>query len=188
MARRLKEVFRQRGIKARADLSKNERKRKSQRIVQRLMGLSLMRSARTLLSYIPTETEADPRKISGRFLKGGRQLAYPKTHGSHLRAVRVNGDPPRFERKRGILQPTGGRVLAPSQIDVALVPCVALDRQGHRVGRGEGYYDRFLKGTNALRVGLAFEAQIFKNLPAGRKDVLMDIVVTEKRVVYCSSC
>ena len=67
-----------------------------------------------------------------------------------------------------------------NQIDVALIPGVAFDAQGHRLGRGKGYYDRFLRalGTVPLHtIGVCFEFQNVENVPIERHDVSVDIVI-----------
>lgn len=68
-----------------------------------------------------------------------------------------------------------------------LVPGVAFYTDGVRLGRGKGYYDRYLENHNGLKIGLCFEFQILEELPQEDHDVLMDYLVTEKRVICCKS-
>lgn len=75
------------------------------------------------------------------------------------------------------------------QIDLVIVPGLAFDRKGNRLGRGKGYYDRFLRrvSSKTLKIALAFECQIFEAIPHGPDDVPMDLIVTEDRVIRKTS-
>lgn len=80
-----------------------------------------------------------------------------------------------------ILEPVGDEFTAYDQIDLIVVPGMAFDRQGHRLGRGKGYYDRFLCQPDlakAYKLGIAFEFQILEEVPTDRHDILMDEVLT----------
>ena len=79
------------------------------------------------------------------------------------------------------LRPAGAQ--APQEPDLILIPGVAFDECGGRVGRGKGFYDRFLEGKNTVKVGLAFEAQVVrKKLPLEAHDQLLDGLVTEQKL------
>ncbi len=71
-----------------------------------------------------------------------------------------------------------------SSIEIAIVPGVAFDEQGHRLGYGQGYYDRFIQATllNCPIIGLAFEFQVFPKLPTETHDAKVDFIVTEKEI------
>jgi 5-formyltetrahydrofolate cyclo-ligase len=68
-----------------------------------------------------------------------------------------------------------------------MVPGLAFDSQGNRLGRGKGYYDRFLcrRGIRTVKVGLALSQQVFPRVPAGRKDVRMDYLATPQGIKRC---
>lgn len=74
----------------------------------------------------------------------------------------------------------------PEKITCILVPGRAFSTDGIRVGRGGGYYDRYLPKTKALRIGVAYEEQLFDALPSGPHDARMDMIVTPQRVITCS--
>ena len=73
------------------------------------------------------------------------------------------------------------------KLDLVIIPGIVLDKKGHRIGYGHGYYDRFLKTLNkdVKKIGLAFELQVVDEIPEEEHDVPVDIVVTEKRVLKC---
>ena len=88
--------------------------------------------------------------------------------------------------KFGILEPIETMKIAYKNIDLILVPGIAFDKEGHRIGYGFGYYDKFLKKVpKAIKIGLAFDFQIVDKIPREMHDVPVDLIVTEERVVEC---
>jgi len=86
----------------------------------------------------------------------------------------------------GLRQPRG-RVISPEHLDVIIVPGLAFVSDGRRLGMGGGYYDRFLPRCrpDALRIALAYDAQIVRNLPCDDYDERVDVIVTPTRVLFC---
>ena len=82
-----------------------------------------------------------------------------------------------------IEEPTGDKVTDPSEIELVIVPAVAYDRKGMRLGRGKGFYDRFLTHTKATKVGVGYEFQLVDELPAEIHDIPMDMVITQKTTI-----
>jgi 5-formyltetrahydrofolate cyclo-ligase len=84
----------------------------------------------------------------------------------------------------GILEPRPDRPLVPlDEIEVVIVPAVAWDEEGFRLGYGGGYYDRFLPQVDqAVRIGLGFELQVRTEVPREREDLPVDVLVTEEKV------
>ncbi len=77
------------------------------------------------------------------------------------------------------------RLYSHNVLDLVVVPGVAFTERGHRLGRGKGYYDRFLKKLNegVSSIGLAFEMQIVDEIPVGEYDMPVDYIITEKRII-----
>ena len=67
-----------------------------------------------------------------------------------------------------------------------LVPCVGLDSQGNRIGYGVGFYDKYLEGSNTVKIALSYSKQIVKTIPISEIDVKMDWIITEKDVIKTS--
>lgn len=79
-----------------------------------------------------------------------------------------------------IEEPTGSDTTDIEDIELIVVPAVAYDRKGNRVGRGKGYYDRLLSGSRALKVGVGYDFQLIEEgIDADEHDVAMDVVITE---------
>jgi 5-formyltetrahydrofolate cyclo-ligase len=88
------------------------------------------------------------------------------------------------ERGFGFAEPTPESPEATlRELDVVIVPALALDPTGHRIGYGAGYYDRALEGTSVLKVGVIFDFQLISEVPATEGDVPVDWVVTDARTL-----
>jgi 5-formyltetrahydrofolate cyclo-ligase len=91
-----------------------------------------------------------------------------------------------FDISHGLRQPAWRqREVEIERIDLVIVPALAFDRAGNRLGRGGGFYDRFLArpGLGASKIGLAFDEQIVDTIPVGPNDIPVDIVVTDKEII-----
>lgn len=106
---------------------------------------------------------------------------------------RVNGvnlDILPYERSRLALgafhieEPTGDDIRDISDIELIVVPAVAYDRHGNRVGRGKGYYDRMLGDTKATKIGIAYDFQVVDEIDSDPHDVAVDIIITDKGIRY----
>jgi 5-formyltetrahydrofolate cyclo-ligase len=133
-------------------------------------------------SEVPTEP------LIGALHGRGATVALPRIEGGDLVAVAfAPGDPTRTT-SFGAHEPTGEREIDPAELDVVVVPGVAFDAHGTRVGYGAGYYDRFLRRTDAFTVGLGFDLQVVDgDLPAGTFDLPIDAVVTDERTIRPST-
>jgi 5-formyltetrahydrofolate cyclo-ligase len=86
----------------------------------------------------------------------------------------------------GIREPTEHcEAIALKRLDLVLVPGVAFDARGRRLGRGKGYYDRLLSDVRGVRCGVAFDEQIVPEVPVGPRDALLNCVVTPSRWLEC---
>ncbi len=82
-----------------------------------------------------------------------------------------------------IEEPTGNNCVNPAEIEVIIVPAVAYDRNGNRLGRGKGFYDRLLSNTNAVKIGVGYDFQLFESLPTESHDIPVDIIITESEQI-----
>lgn len=82
-----------------------------------------------------------------------------------------------------IEEPTGDNMVDPEDIELVVVPAVAYDRKGNRLGRGKGFYDRLLKTTRATKIGVGYEFQLYDELPTEPHDVGMDMIITQSTTV-----
>jgi len=155
----------------------------SQALCQRLAGWPLLRQARTVLAYIAFRNELDLRPLFARLPE--IQWLAPRVVGREM--VLHPYDPDRLAPHRfGMLEPEASLPqVGPEEVDIVLVPGVAFDRYGARLGYGGGFYDRFLPGTSALRVGIALESAVAEALPCAEHDQRMDWIATPERLIRC---
>jgi len=166
-------------------LSDVEVSRVSAVIVERLLGLPEMLSTRTIGAYMGIRGEVDPSPLrdDGRF-----EVALPvATPGEPLRFVVP--DEELHSGPYGIPQPGSGREVEPCSLEVVLVPLVAADLRGNRVGHGAGFYDRTFggcregSGVGPILIGICHAFQVVDALEARPWDVPMDLLVTDAGLV-----
>lgn len=186
--RERKQKLRAAALKKRRSIPPAELAELSSRVMARLLSLEEYRRARLLISYCATADEVQTKPIIERALAEGKRVAVIATHVATKKLsfseIRSFDDlaPGAF----GILEPRQGRVRPVSLVeaDLILVPLVAWDLEGHRLGYGAGYFDRALEGERRVaKVGLALESQRLPQIPESRHDVRLDLIVTEERVV-----
>ncbi|MBN1978994.1 MAG: 5-formyltetrahydrofolate cyclo-ligase [Anaerolineae bacterium] len=138
----------------------------------------------TILTYLAFRNEPD-LSLLFELLPDARWIVPRIMEGRHM--ALHSYDPSRLVRHRfGMLEPAADLpTVDPAGIDAALVPGVAFDRQGGRLGFGGGYYDCFLSTTPALRIGIAFDQCLARQLPRGEHDQRMDWVATQSKMIDC---
>lgn len=167
-----------RNIKARKTLlSEEEKLSAAERVFNLLEQTADFMLADRILMYhsLPDElsTRAFIRKWAGR-----KHFYLPRVNG-------VNLDILPYDESRLALgsfhieEPTGNDTSDISDMEMIVVPAVAYDRAGNRVGRGKGYYDRLLAGSRARKVGVAYDFQLVDEIDADPHDVRVDVVITE---------
>lgn len=161
---------------------------KSAAVWERLSVLRQFVTGNRLLVYVSTGNEVDTRGLIRQLLAMRRQVCVPwfdpETQG-YTASELQDFDADLATGKFGILEPKPGaiRPAALDQIDAALVPGLAFDETGNRLGRGSGQFDRLLRHTSGAKIALAFDFQVLDEVPAESHDVRMDFIVTETRVV-----
>lgn len=150
---------------------------KSLSAVRRLRENGRIRAAQTLLLYAPLPDEVDVSPLLETL--EGKTILLPKVTGEGTMELRRYTSAKDMQVGAfGIKEPTGELFTDYSQIDVAVIPGMAFDRQGHRLGRGKGYYDRFLAAcVKVYKIGVCFDFQMAGNVPCDAFDVAMDEVV-----------
>ena len=171
--------------KRRSELSPGEVRARSDDIVARLTDREVYRRAACLASYVSISNEVDTHTLIDRALESGKRVAVPVVEPNRtLIHLEIRSMAELKPSGFGLLEPSGkdGAVVPPGAFDIVLVPGLAFDRAGNRVGFGAGYYDRFLSLAHAFKIGLAYDFQLFDRLPHGPRDIPMDLVITESEV------
>jgi len=147
------------------------------------MSLPVLKTAKAVLLYYPHKNEVDTKPIIGKLLQEGKiTVCLPKVVGQNIVPVKVNSLSQLKEGYAGIKEPEG-QPCPVEEIDLVVVPAVAFDRKGQRLGYGKGFYDRFLKETDALKVGLAYDFQVVDSLPAEEHDEPVDLIITPTGII-----
>jgi 5-formyltetrahydrofolate cyclo-ligase len=182
MAERKAELRRAERKRVHSDSGKNARTEKSLAVQERFLSAFPPVPGGRVALYMAVAGEVGTDKIRDEYLAGGAALFYPRVmENGTLLFYRETGGWVRG--KYGLLEPRVTKEMEgfDSGFDLVVVPGVAFDRKGRRLGRGCGYYDRFLSafGNTAVKVGLAFSRQLLPEVPVDPWDVPMDAIVTE---------
>lgn len=170
-----------------AGISPEKRRADSTEICARMRELPAWQNARSVLLFAPMPEEPDIGPLLAEALAAGKITALPRFHAATRNYVAARVQDLRSDivtGRFGIREPAARCPEIPlNQLDLVLVPGVAFDRQGHRLGRGRGYYDRLLAEVCGVKCGIAFEEQMANEVPAGPGDVRLDFMVTPGRGV-----
>ena len=180
--------IRKRILRPRDAMTREEIASGSRAIVKRLTELDQIRRASTLMVYLGFGSEVLADDLIRWGWGEGKRIAVPfcRPASRELIACRIEGFDELECGHYGIREPKAGliRAVPQGEIDAVVIPAVAFDRQGHRLGYGGGYYDRFLPGApRAERIGIAFARQIVAEIPADLHDVTMDRIVTDREII-----
>jgi 5-formyltetrahydrofolate cyclo-ligase len=157
----------------------------SSEIAERVFSLPEYKEAKTIFTFVGMDQEVDTRRIIQRAIAEGKRVAVPKTFGKGIMVpCEISGLHDLIPGRYGIPEPQddSSRVSL-GEGDLILVPCLACDLEGMRIGHGAGYYDRLLAGSRAFKAILCFDALVVDGIPYDELDVRSEMVVTETRVV-----
>ncbi len=196
LRRRVKRELRKRVQGLRKATPLDACRERSRGIVQSLGDLAGIRSARSVALFWPIEEkhEVDLRALDLALRERGARVAYPALERGASPDERTGrmtfhfvDDPKELaERGCGFSEPPPGTPALASdlhELDVVVVPALALDPAGQRIGYGAGYYDRALALVPILKVGVIFDFQLVSEIPAMDGDVAVDWIVTDRRVL-----
>ena len=146
-----------------------------------------LRSAHTILFFAPLPDELDVWPLLEKFLATGKICALPgfdsTTQNYSARRV-VNLATDIAVGKFGVREPVANCAEIPlARFDLVLVPGVAFDGHGHRLGRGKGFYDRILSAASGVKCGVAYDFQLLEEIPTAPHDVPVNFIVTPTRCV-----
>lgn len=161
---------------------------KSLQAARAVVGLDEFRDARTVMIYLAIAHETDPAAVAVAAFADGKTVLVPKVawEQRQMSAIPISSLDEGIETTpAGLHEPTGGEPWPIDKIDLIIAPGLAFDRRGNRLGRGGGFYDRFLArtGPEAVVCGFGFAEQVLDEVPAGPHDYRMDLIVTDAEVL-----
>ncbi len=151
---------------------------KSNRLCEMFLASDFYRNAQTVYGYMSYNQEVRTTPILEQALKDGKRVAVPKIYGDEMKFLYVT-DLSRVELSSfGIPEPVADEPIAEDTTALVLMPGVAFDTEGHRIGYGGGYYDKFLaKEPEHPTVALCYDFQIVQELPVEDYDIPVDLVL-----------
>lgn len=185
----MKQALRRALLHRRRELSLEERDAAGLAVQQRFLASDFYRRSTVVGLYAPIHNEVETAEVARAALFDGKRLIYPEVQGHHLVFREVADVGELVSGAYGILEPPGDApVVLPAEADLIIVPGVAFDEAGRRIGYGKGYYDRALhtlEGRGRL-IGFCYDFQLIAEIAGEPHDVLMDAIVTETRLLALS--
>ena len=186
----IKKSIRNHILDNRSKLGKIQHKIFTEMIINQIYESSFYKDAKTIMTFISFGDEVNTHDFIKKSIKDHKRIVVPITFPK-TKEVKPSEILDFDELEIGfynILTPKEEfiRFINPEDIDLAMVPGVAFDRHGYRVGYGGGYYDRFLsKYSDIIKVGIAFDLQLIHSVPKEEFDIPVDTIITEKEIIQC---
>ena len=163
-------------IAKRRSMPAGERRKANHAIAKILLARVEWKKANTICLYVSLPEEVDTGSLFGQ----KKSFVVPRVSDKDLILHQIQSPDDLIKGRFDIFEPKKScPVVNVSVVDLFIVPGIAFDRKGYRLGWGKGYYDRLLAGVSATKIGLAYSFQIVSRLPHKRYDIPMDIVITE---------
>ena len=160
---------------------------RSEAICERIVGLPGFERAGTVAGYLAMGNEADPAPILAEAAARGKRIALPRVDPASytLSLLLWSEGEPLVKSGWGVMEPLDSAPeVAGAEVDLIIVPALAIDPQGYRLGYGKGCYDRLLAGIpGKLSIGIAYDFQLIEQCPRTQGDVPVSMVVTDRRVI-----
>ncbi len=158
-----------------------EKAQAAEEVFARLENTAAFMLAEKILMYHSLPDELPTRRFLAKW-KERKHFYLPRVNGVNLDILPY--DESKLELGSfHIEEPSGNHTVDAADIEMVVVPAVAYDARGNRLGRGKGFYDRFLASTPAVKVGVGYDFQLLDEIPAEPHDVPMDIVITQKSTI-----
>lgn len=173
-------------IQRKSEISPEELKKQSNKVIERFCVTDDFIRAKTVHCYLPSRPgEFDTRRLIDIMDSNGKTIVIPKMNqiSRTLQRSYFTGWENLAKNSEGYLEPRTGINEENNDIDLFIVPALAISVVGQRVGYGGGFYDKMLKNTYAPKAVLAFEFQLFDAIEYTPQDVRIDRIITERRII-----
>ena len=168
-------------------LGDREIQQKSSQACKQLCELDEFKNAQVIMIYLSLPREVDTSAAILEVFEAGKKALVPKMVWEERKLIPVVIETLNCEMeigRFGLRNPVGNQTLPVSGIELVVIPGLGFDESGNRIGRGAGFYDRFLADNqfSGFRCGLAFEDQVLETIPVSDHDMSVDLLVTEKQI------
>ncbi len=181
--------LRKKYLEKRSEITPEVRTFRDEKIRRNILSCAAYRYADVILMFYPLEGEVDILPLMKTALAAGKKVAFPrcKAEDHSMIFYFVNSEEDFEKGSYGIMEPKTTlevfeTAMMESQNVLCLVPAIVYDRRGYRVGYGGGYYDRYFGKARPASIGVVYEEFILKNVPHGRYDITVDVVVSERGI------
>lgn len=170
-------------------ISPKQRDEKSRKACHNLVSTAQFQKASTVMMFVSLPHEVDTSEVILHAWQLGKIVAAPKISWQqrHMIAVQINSLETGFSTSAsGLKNPISGVPVPFGEIDLVVTPMLAIDKKGHRLGRGGAYYDRFFANPElkAAKCGFGFAEQLRDSIPTDDHDQPVDMLVTDEQVTY----
>lgn len=171
-------------FKKRNKLEKKEIIEKGNIVKEKLFSLDEYKKAKTVMFFLSFGKEVYTYDLVRGVLEDkSKNVVVPKIKEFEIISCSIKDFSELTPGAYRILEPVEVKEVNPGEIDIVLVPGIAFDKKGYRIGFGKGYYDRFLKRTKALKIGLCMDFQVVEEINYNEWDIKMDTIITEKQII-----
>jgi len=181
----IKTSIRKRNKKLRAAIPAEEKKSYDEAIFKRFVSLCSYRFSSAVFLYYPLKDEISTLNIFHDAVKKGKTVAFPRcTDGNNMVYHAITSLDQLRPGKYGIMEPDESLpVFEGDKNTVCVLPAIAYDKRGYRLGYGKGYYDRYLSTFKGVKAGLLYSSLMLEQIPNGKYDLRSDVLITEKGVI-----
>ena len=145
------------------------------------------KNAKCIMLYKKLGNETDTSRVIGQALSDKKRIVFPVTDEKSGKITPYYADSSTEFVSGGfsVFEPASSELANPQDIDVIIIPGIAFDKTGARIGFGKGCYDMFLPKTKAVKIGFCYVFQLVNNIPSDNHDIKMDYIITEKGIIDC---
>ncbi|MBN2423156.1 5-formyltetrahydrofolate cyclo-ligase [Candidatus Woesearchaeota archaeon] len=181
----MKKKLRKEYLQLRRGYKKENLDKKNKAVKENLESLEEVIKSKNILFYISFENEVETHDLIKDALKQNKKVIVPYIEKKEIYLSDLKDFNELEKGKFGILEPKKKFIRKADihKVDLIIVPGVAFDKKGHRIGFGAAYYDKLLKKSKAIKIGLAYEFQIVDEIPKEAHDVAVDIIISEKQIL-----
>lgn len=184
-----KKELRAKYLGVRAKLTEAEVSKKSKLVFQQILEIDATRDKKHFGVYLAIKNEVDTRLLIDKLNWEKKEIFLPRFFESEkaYSFVKFSAWKDLESGYYGIFQPNNSKKVSVGDLEVIFIPGVAFSKSGVRLGWGTGTYDKLLKGSKALKIGLAYDFQIAEDLPKEEGDIKVDLVITERGILKTSA-
>lgn len=183
--RNVKKDLRNKFKRIRMEMTPEIKNEKDEIILNRILELPEYKQAQTLICFVSTDIEVETKKLLKTALQQGKKVAVPKcidSKNSIMKVYLINSFSDLEVATYSVLEPILSKCIELTDFSnsFCVVPGLAFDVKGYRLGYGKGYYDRFLSNYPCKTIGICYNSCMKTRLPHGKYDRIVDILITEK--------